>query len=235
MVDFDGRKPTLRFSHGPGRDPRSLLVEITLRALVNDDLDTLFEWERDPRAVQMAAFTRANPSDRSAFDAHYERVRSDPSATLLAIDDGSEFVGTVASFPMEEVREIAYWIAPERWGQGLASQGLQAFLEIELTRPLYGRVADYNRGSATVLARAGLSKSALRRRSRQDSEPKSSSASTDSTTRRSNRPTVRERPTASVGVRNRLRRWRNTRPACACGLRCAPSCSSSLARWFTQA
>ena len=28
-----------------------------------------FTWESDPRAVQMAAFTRANPSDHSAFDA----------------------------------------------------------------------------------------------------------------------------------------------------------------------
>jgi hypothetical protein len=46
----------------------------------------------------MAAFTRANPSDRREFDAHYERVRNDPSATLLAIEDDAEFVGTVASF-----------------------------------------------------------------------------------------------------------------------------------------
>jgi hypothetical protein len=72
-------------------------VAITLRTLTDSDLDSLFIWESDPRAVQMAAFTRANPSDRSEFDAHYERVRNDPSATLLAIDDDAEFVGTVAS------------------------------------------------------------------------------------------------------------------------------------------
>jgi RimJ/RimL family protein N-acetyltransferase len=103
----------------------------------------------------MAAFTRANPSDRSAFDAHYERVRSDPSNTLLPIDDG-EFVGTVGSFTMEGEREVTYWIAPARWGQGLASRALRAFLAIESTRPLYGRVASHNAASAKVLARAGF-------------------------------------------------------------------------------
>jgi len=131
-------------------------MALTLRALADSDLDTLFTWESDPRAVQMAAFTRANPSDRSAFDAHYERVRSDPSNTLLAIDDDGEFVGTIGSYTMEGKREVTYWIAPARWGQGLASRALQAFLAIEQTRPLYGRLAEHNAASAKVLARAGF-------------------------------------------------------------------------------
>jgi RimJ/RimL family protein N-acetyltransferase len=41
-------------------------------------------------------------------------------------------------------------------GQGLASQALRAFLAIESTRPIYGRVADHNAASAKVLARAGF-------------------------------------------------------------------------------
>jgi len=131
-------------------------VAITLRTLTDSDLYSLFIWESDPRAVQMAAFTRANPSDRGEFDAHYERVRNDPSATLLAIDDEAEFVGTVASFTMEGKREVSYWIAPARWGQGLASRALRAFLAIEPTRPIYGRVAHHNAASAKVLARAGF-------------------------------------------------------------------------------
>ena len=131
-------------------------MAITLRTFADGDLDALFTWESDPRAVQMAAFTRANPSDRSAFDAHYERVRSNPSNTLLAIDDDGEFVGTVGSFTREGDREVTYWIAPARWGQGLASQALRAFLAIESTRPLYGRVADHNVASAKVLSRAGF-------------------------------------------------------------------------------
>ena len=131
-------------------------MAITLRKLTESDLDSLFIWESDPRAVEMAAFTRANPSDRREFDAHYERVRNDPSATLLAIDADGEFVGTMASFTMEGEREVSYWIAPERWGQGLASRALRAFLAIEPTRPIFGRVAHHNAASAKVLARAGF-------------------------------------------------------------------------------
>ena len=131
-------------------------MAITLRTLVDGDLDALFDWERDPRAVEMAAFTRANPSDRGAFDAHHERIRNDPSCTLRAIDDDGEFVGTVGSYTMEGEREVTYWIAPSRWGQGLASQALRALLEIESTRPIYGRVAEHNAASAKVLARAGF-------------------------------------------------------------------------------
>ena len=131
-------------------------MAITLRNFVDGDLDALFEWESDPRAVRMAAFTREDPSDRSAFDAHYERVRSNPENVLLAIDDDAEFVGTVSSFTLKGDREVSYWIAPARWGQGLASQALRAFLAIEQTRPLFGRVADHNGASAKVLARAGF-------------------------------------------------------------------------------
>lgn len=121
----------------------------------NADLDQVFEWERDPRAVTMAAFTRAD-SDRAAFDQHYERIRNDPDCTLLAIDDDGAFAGTVGSFTMEGEREITYWIDPSRWGEGLASAAVDEFTQIELTRPLFARVAEHNVASAKVLARAGF-------------------------------------------------------------------------------
>ena len=131
-------------------------MALTLRPFGDSDLDALFVWESDPRAVRMAAFTRADPSDRRAFDAHYERVRSDPSNTLLAIEDDGEFVGTIGSYTIAGDREVTYWIAPARWGQGLATRALREFLAIETTRPLFGRVAAHNVASATVLARAGF-------------------------------------------------------------------------------
>jgi RimJ/RimL family protein N-acetyltransferase len=131
-------------------------MAIALRPFADSDLDPLFAWESDPRAVQMAAFTRADPSDRAAFDAHYERVRSNASNTLLAIDADGEFAGTIGSFTLEGRREVTYWIDPARWGQGVASQALRTFVAIETTRPLFGRVASHNGASAKVLARAGF-------------------------------------------------------------------------------
>ena len=131
-------------------------MEIVLRRLEDDELDLLFTWERDPRAVELASFTRADPSDRAAFDAHYERIRHDPAVMLRAIDDGSGLVGTIGSFTIEGDREVTYWIDPSRWGEGIASSALRAFLLVEVTRPLHGRVAEHNVGSATVLTRAGF-------------------------------------------------------------------------------
>jgi RimJ/RimL family protein N-acetyltransferase len=131
-------------------------MTVLLRMLQDADLDQLFEWERDPDAVAMAAFTRADPSDRAGFDAHHQRVRSDPANLLRAIDDGAGLVGTIGSFTMEGEREVTYWIDPSRWGRGLASAALSAFLRLEVTRPLFARVAEHNIGSATVLTRAGF-------------------------------------------------------------------------------
>ena len=104
----------------------------------------------------MAAFTRPDPSDRASFEAHYQRVRSDPAAMLRAVDDDGVFVGTVSSFLMDGDREISYWIDPARWGQGLGCAALLALLQIETTRPLLARVAEHNVGSAKVLTRAGF-------------------------------------------------------------------------------
>ena len=117
-------------------------------------MDRLFAFERDPVAVRMAAFTRADPSDRAAFDAHLTRIRADRDATLLAIEHEGVLVGTIGSFTIEERREITYWIDPSRWGQGLASAALDAFLSVELTRPLFARVAEHNVASRKVLTGA---------------------------------------------------------------------------------
>jgi RimJ/RimL family protein N-acetyltransferase len=129
---------------------------LRLRPIQDGDLDQLFAFERDPAAVQMAAFTRADPSDRQAFDAHYRRVRANPQNTLYAIEYEGVLVGQIASFTIEDSREVSYWVDPTRWGQGLAGAALDAFLEIERTRPLFARVAEHNVASASVLRRAGF-------------------------------------------------------------------------------
>ncbi len=126
-------------------------MSIRLRPIIDADLNDMFAWESDPRGIAMAAFTRPDPSDRDAFDVHYERVLGNPDNTTRAIEADGVFVGTIASFTLEGDRELTYWIDSSRWGQGLATKALDAFLDIERTRPLYGRVADYNLGSAKVL------------------------------------------------------------------------------------
>lgn len=127
-----------------------------LRPLSDADLDAVFRWERDPAAVAMAAFTRADPDDRPAFDEHYARVRSDPANLLLVVEEDGELVGTASSFTMEGDREISYWIDPARWGRGIASRAVALLLEADTTRPLHARVAAHNLASAAVLRKAGF-------------------------------------------------------------------------------
>ena len=139
------------------------MSSLHLRPVHDGDLDQLFAFERDPAAVRMAAFTRADPSDREAFDAHYRRVRANPENMLYAVERDGIFVGQIASFTIEDSREIADRIDPARWGQGLASAALDLFLEIERTRPLHARVAEHNIASAKVLAQAGFVKTGWER------------------------------------------------------------------------
>jgi hypothetical protein len=95
-----------------------------------------------------------------------------------------EFVGTIGSWTMEGDRQVSYWIDPARWGQGLASRALRAFLAIEPTRPLYGRVAGTTPRRRRCLLGRALSRWARKRPSREESARRSSSRSIDSTTRR---------------------------------------------------
>jgi RimJ/RimL family protein N-acetyltransferase len=106
----------------------------------------------------MAAFTRADPADRAAFDAHQLRVRSNPDNTVQAIESDGVFAGTIGSFTIEGDRELTYWIDPAQWGRGIASGALEAFLGVETQRPLFARVAAHNLGSSKVLLRNGFKK-----------------------------------------------------------------------------
>jgi len=129
---------------------------ITLRALDPADLDTVFAWENDPAAIAMAAFTAPDPSDRARFDAHYARIMADPGVLQRAIERDGVLVGSIASFTMEGDRELTYWVDPACWGQGVATDAVRAFLQVETTRPLHARVAALNVGSQRVLERSGF-------------------------------------------------------------------------------
>ncbi len=64
-------------------------VKVILRPVELGDLDVFFDQQLDPEANAMAAFTAADPTDREAFDNHWQRVLSDNTVTnrtILAAD-----------------------------------------------------------------------------------------------------------------------------------------------------
>ncbi|MDX8030555.1 GNAT family N-acetyltransferase [Lentzea sp. BCCO 10_0856] len=129
---------------------------MTLRGLEDADLDTLFEFMRDPESVRMAAFTAKDPNDREAFDAHMRRIRANPETMNHVILGDGQVVGSIASFVMEGDTEITYWIDRAVWGQGVAGRAVALLLDLVSTRPLHARVATDNAASLRVLTRAGF-------------------------------------------------------------------------------
>src|SRR6266850_2084211 len=68
---------------------------------------------------------------------------SDRDAIRMAAFTSPEFDDR-ASFDLEGRREVTYWIGREDWGRGIATRGLQEFLQLEATRPLYAGAASDN-------------------------------------------------------------------------------------------
>ena len=132
------------------------MVTITLRDVIDADLEVLFQNQRDPEANHMAAFTARDPSDREAFDAHWARIRASETVLIKTILAEGVVVGSVLSYEMEGETEISYWIGRAYWGKGIMSEALSQFLTYQTIRPLSGRAAADNIGSLRVMEKCGF-------------------------------------------------------------------------------
>ena len=131
--------------------------DLRLRPAVEADLSVFFEFQLDPDANKMAAFTARDPADREAFDAHWSRILANPTVVLRTIVRGGQVVGSVSSYEDHGRPEITYWIGRPYWGKGIATWALTAFLaEANTVRPIYARVARDNLGSRRVLEKCGF-------------------------------------------------------------------------------
>ncbi len=139
--------------------PRGVAAsDVQLRDVRESDLPIFFEFQRDPVANRMAAFTARDPSDRAAFQAHWAKILSDETITNKTIVSDGRVVGHVAKFVDKEFGkpEVTYWIGREFWGRGLATKALSEFLRHVAVRPIYGRAAKDNLGSLRVLEKCGF-------------------------------------------------------------------------------
>ena len=136
-----------------------MTLDLHLREVEPEDLDVLFEQGRDPDAVAMAAFTAADPDDRQAFDARWERILGDEPVSVRAIVLDGRLAGSVLTWrdPTLPGPEVSYWIGREFWGRGVATAALTEFLStVDPRRPMYGRAAADNVGSIRVLEKCGF-------------------------------------------------------------------------------
>ncbi len=133
-----------------------MTADLLLRPVHDDDLDVFFANQNDPVAIQMAAFTSADPADRAAFDAHWAKIRSLDSVLIRTIVAGGVVIGSVLKYEMEGEPEVSYWTARESWGRGIVTEALERFLEEATQRPMHARVARDNAGSIRVLRKCGF-------------------------------------------------------------------------------
>jgi len=131
-------------------------VEITLRDMRDSDLPVFWAQMSDERAQHMAAVTRRYHYDLAAFDAHWAKVRSDPSVINRTVLADGEVAGHAAIFGPPGEREVTYWIDRSYWGRGVATAALAALLGLERSRPLYAHAAADNVGSIRVLQKCGF-------------------------------------------------------------------------------
>ena len=129
---------------------------VSLRNVVDSDLPTIFDQQRDPVANHMAGFTRDDPSDREAFMNHWAKILNDEKVTLRTILVAGQVAGHIARFERSGIPEVTYWIGRQYWGRGVASTALTLFLDHNTERPLYARAAKDNLASIRVLEKSGF-------------------------------------------------------------------------------
>jgi RimJ/RimL family protein N-acetyltransferase len=131
--------------------------ELLLRNVVNDDLPLFFEYQLDPDANYMAAFTAKDPTNQETFMAHWHRILADETNIIKTILFDGHVAGSVSSYEDEGKPEVTYWLGREYWGKGIATWALAEFLtQHNQTRPIYARIAKDNLGSRRVLEKCGF-------------------------------------------------------------------------------
>jgi RimJ/RimL family protein N-acetyltransferase len=130
--------------------------DVILREMTEDDLPIFFEYQLDPTANYMAAFTAKDPTDRNTFTAHWEKILYDEGIVKKTIIFNGQVAGQVSSFQQFGELEVSYWIGKEYWGKGVATTALSQFINHFKIRPLYDRAAKDNIASIRVLEKCGF-------------------------------------------------------------------------------
>ena len=134
----------------------SMTHNLQLRDVQPDDLETFFQYQLDPDALYMAAFTWKDPADRDAFNARWEKILADKTILIQTILYEGQVAGSVSSYRWGGEPEVTYWLGREFWGKGIATWALGELLEIDRSRPMYARVAKDNLASLRVLQKCGF-------------------------------------------------------------------------------
>ncbi|MEO1528850.1 MAG: GNAT family N-acetyltransferase [Planctomycetota bacterium] len=131
----------------------TLPPRVSVRPVTAEDLPTLFAFESEERANEMAL---AVPRTAEEFDAHWKKILGQPSVLVLAVESDDELAGSVVCFEMQGHYYAGYWIGEAYWGRGVATRALRLLLQRVAFRPLFARVSTSNHASIRVLQKCGF-------------------------------------------------------------------------------
>lgn len=152
-VEVDGKRvPRFEFVDGHENANESG-VRVELRDIERDDLPTLYEYQLDPEANQLAA---TNPRSADEFKTHWANALADASVIAKAIVVDDVLAGSISCYKLDGRNLVGYGIGREFWGQGIATRALKLFLVQVPVRPLHAHVAVTNAASLRVLQKCGF-------------------------------------------------------------------------------
>ncbi len=126
---------------------------VRLRRVEDQDIEVFFDHQRDPQAVEMAAFPARG---KDQFAAHWAKLRADDTLVVRTIVADGTVAGNIGSWPQEGQQLLGYWVGREWWGRGVATQALALLVDEVSIRPLYAHVVEHNVGSIRVLEKCGF-------------------------------------------------------------------------------
>lgn len=136
---------------GLSEDCNDRVVE--LRNVEYSDLERLFEIQLSPQANERAV---TYPRSRASFDSHWHRSLEDPLVVTRVIVVDDAIAGTIAKLELNGRPHLGYWLSPEYWGRGIATNAGRLFLREYRQRPLWATAAESNSASCRVLEKLGF-------------------------------------------------------------------------------
>ncbi len=149
----------------PSYEPVDLRAErLLLRAFTFADVDDVLTYERDP--VMARYHVPSPPFSRATAEAMVRRRIAQRPSWAIVLPSAERPRGPVVGHIRCSVwantgtAEFGYSIAPQLWGQGLATEAVSAVTDYAFEtfdlQKLYGALVEPNTGSARVLEKIGM-------------------------------------------------------------------------------
>ncbi|WP_321957299.1 GNAT family N-acetyltransferase [Paraburkholderia bannensis] len=143
--------------------PQSGYPGLSLRQLERHDLPSWYAYLRKPDVVRHTSWNLQSENDLlPMFDGFDSELPSSTRRLAIVNDIAGDLIGTIGFHTVSDVNrtaEIAYDLAPEYWGKGIASAVCSAVTEWSFSAFGFIRVQatalETNSGSARVLQKCG--------------------------------------------------------------------------------